>query len=100
MSKLQQIATALFANSPFTEGKPNGYLSMRRFLDDTLNFLFSCIFTCRSLLIIFIGTATSGQIPITIVLACFPLFLMTPLGKFSSSYVLHVLLLPSNFVLI
>lgn len=24
-----QIATALFANSPFTEGKPNGYLSMR-----------------------------------------------------------------------
>ncbi|KAF8396867.1 hypothetical protein HHK36_018502 [Tetracentron sinense] len=28
---LQPIATALFANSPFTEGKPNGYLSMRRF---------------------------------------------------------------------
>ncbi|KAK4338416.1 hypothetical protein RND71_042903 [Anisodus tanguticus] len=27
---LQPIATALFANSPFTEGKPNGYLSMRR----------------------------------------------------------------------
>ncbi|CAK7335539.1 unnamed protein product [Dovyalis caffra] len=26
---LQPIATALFANSPFTEGKPNGYLSMR-----------------------------------------------------------------------
>ncbi len=25
-----QIATALFANSPFTEGKPNGYLSFRR----------------------------------------------------------------------
>ncbi|KAG8374889.1 hypothetical protein BUALT_Bualt10G0042600 [Buddleja alternifolia] len=24
-----QIATALFANSPFTEGKPNGYLRMR-----------------------------------------------------------------------
>lgn len=24
-----QIATALFANSPFTEGKPNGYLSFR-----------------------------------------------------------------------
>ncbi|TQD79096.1 hypothetical protein C1H46_035353 [Malus baccata] len=28
---LQPIATALFANSPFTEGKPNGFLSMRRF---------------------------------------------------------------------
>ncbi|KAF3660845.1 Glutamate--cysteine ligase, chloroplastic [Capsicum annuum] len=27
---LQPIATALFANSPFTDGKPNGYLSMRR----------------------------------------------------------------------
>lgn len=27
---VNQIATALFANSPFTEGKPNGYLSMRR----------------------------------------------------------------------
>ncbi|XP_042947158.1 glutamate--cysteine ligase, chloroplastic-like isoform X2 [Carya illinoinensis] len=26
---LQPIATALFANSPFMEGKPNGYLSMR-----------------------------------------------------------------------
>lgn len=26
---LQPIATALFANSPFTEGKPNGYLSFR-----------------------------------------------------------------------
>lgn len=26
---LQPIATALFANSPFTEGKPNDYLSMR-----------------------------------------------------------------------
>ncbi|KAH6777029.1 glutamate-cysteine ligase [Perilla frutescens var. frutescens] len=26
---IQPIATALFANSPFTEGKPNGYLSMR-----------------------------------------------------------------------
>src|SRR5215470_4231126 len=25
----QAIATALFANSPFTDGKPNGYLSMR-----------------------------------------------------------------------
>lgn len=31
--QIQQIATALFANSPFTEGKPNGFLSMRRFLD-------------------------------------------------------------------
>ena len=29
---MQQIATALFANSPFVEGKPSGYLSMRRFL--------------------------------------------------------------------
>ncbi|KAK1260827.1 hypothetical protein QJS04_geneDACA001991 [Acorus gramineus] len=28
-SPRKQIATALFANSPFTEGKPNGYLSMR-----------------------------------------------------------------------
>ncbi|KAL6280372.1 hypothetical protein ACE6H2_017253 [Prunus campanulata] len=27
--ELKQIATALFANSPFTEGKPNGFLSMR-----------------------------------------------------------------------
>jgi glutamate--cysteine ligase len=26
---LQAVATALFANSPFTEGKPNGFLSMR-----------------------------------------------------------------------
>ncbi|NIR60013.1 MAG: glutamate--cysteine ligase, partial [Gammaproteobacteria bacterium] len=26
---LQPIATALFANSPFTEGRPNGYLSYR-----------------------------------------------------------------------
>jgi len=26
---LQPIATALFANSPFTEGKPNGYVSLR-----------------------------------------------------------------------
>ncbi len=26
---LQPLATALFANSPFTEGKPNGYLSLR-----------------------------------------------------------------------
>ena len=26
---LQPVATAIFANSPFTEGKPNGYLSMR-----------------------------------------------------------------------
>jgi glutamate--cysteine ligase len=26
---LQPIATALFANSPFTEGRPNGYLSFR-----------------------------------------------------------------------
>ena len=26
---LQPIATALFANSPFTDGKPNGYLSYR-----------------------------------------------------------------------
>lgn len=26
---LQPIANALFANSPFTEGRPNGYLSMR-----------------------------------------------------------------------
>jgi len=26
---LQPVATALFANSPFTEGKPNGYLSFR-----------------------------------------------------------------------
>jgi glutamate--cysteine ligase len=29
---LQPIATALFANSPFTEGKPNGYLSYRSHL--------------------------------------------------------------------
>ncbi|KAF3785299.1 Glutamate--cysteine ligase, partial [Nymphaea thermarum] len=28
---LQPIATAIFANSPFKEGKPNGFLSMRRF---------------------------------------------------------------------
>ena len=26
---LQPVATAIFANSPFSEGKPNGYLSMR-----------------------------------------------------------------------
>ncbi len=29
---LQPIATALFANSPFTEGRPNGYLSFRSFI--------------------------------------------------------------------
>jgi glutamate--cysteine ligase len=33
---LQPIATALFANSPFTEGRPNGYLSWRsRIWEDT-----------------------------------------------------------------
>ena len=33
---IQPIATALFANSPFTEGKPNGYLSYRsKVWDDT-----------------------------------------------------------------
>ncbi len=33
---LQPIATALFANSPFTDGKPNGYLSYRSHLwEDT-----------------------------------------------------------------
>jgi len=33
---LQPIATALFANSPFTDGKPNGYLSFRsRVWEDT-----------------------------------------------------------------
>ncbi len=33
---LQPIATALFANSPFTEGQPNGYLSFRsRIWEDT-----------------------------------------------------------------
>ncbi|MFO8002185.1 MAG: glutamate--cysteine ligase [Marinilabilia sp.] len=33
---LQPVATALFANSPFTEGKPNGYLSYRaKVWDDT-----------------------------------------------------------------
>ena len=36
---LQPIATALFANSPFTEGKPNGFLSYRShvWLDTDLN---------------------------------------------------------------
>jgi len=29
---LQPIATALFANSPFTEGRPNGYLSYRSYI--------------------------------------------------------------------
>jgi glutamate--cysteine ligase len=33
---IQPIATALFANSPFSEGKPNGYLSYRSHIwDDT-----------------------------------------------------------------
>ena len=33
---LQPVATALFANSPFTEGRPNGYLSFRsRIWEDT-----------------------------------------------------------------
>jgi glutamate--cysteine ligase len=33
---LQPVATALFANSPFTDGKPNGYLSYRsRIWEDT-----------------------------------------------------------------
>lgn len=39
---MKQIATALFANSPFTEGKTNGFLSMRRFII-FLVFHFSCI---------------------------------------------------------
>ena len=30
-NKMKQVATALFANSPFTKEKPNGFLSMRRF---------------------------------------------------------------------
>jgi glutamate--cysteine ligase len=35
---LQPIATALFANSPFTEGRPNGYLSYRSHIwEDTDN---------------------------------------------------------------
>ncbi len=35
---LQPVATALFANSPFTEGKPNGYLSYRSHVwEDTDN---------------------------------------------------------------
>lgn len=29
---LQPVATALFANSPFTDGKPNGYLSYRSYI--------------------------------------------------------------------
>lgn len=29
---LQPIATALFANSPFRDGKPTGYLSWRSFV--------------------------------------------------------------------
>ena len=29
---LQPVSTALFANSPFTDGKPNGYLSYRSFV--------------------------------------------------------------------
>ncbi len=29
---LQPLATALFANSPFTEGKPNGFLSFRSYI--------------------------------------------------------------------
>ena len=29
---LQPVATALFANSPFTEGKPNGFVSYRAFI--------------------------------------------------------------------
>ena len=28
---MKQVATTLFANSPFTKEKPNGFLSMRRF---------------------------------------------------------------------
>ncbi|KAF5938649.1 hypothetical protein HYC85_022908, partial [Camellia sinensis] len=52
--EIKQIATSLFANSPFTEGKPNGYLSKR-----------SQIWTDTEL---------------TTVLACSPLFLLTPLG--------------------
>jgi glutamate--cysteine ligase len=35
---LQPVATALFANSPFTEGRPNGYLSYRSHIwEDTDN---------------------------------------------------------------
>ncbi|KAK3227236.1 hypothetical protein Dsin_007098 [Dipteronia sinensis] len=35
--QLKQIATAIFANSPFTEGKPNNYLSMTRLINITLH---------------------------------------------------------------
>jgi len=34
---LQPVATALFANSPFTEGKPNGFLSFRSEVDYALD---------------------------------------------------------------
>jgi glutamate--cysteine ligase len=43
---LQPLATALFANSPFTEGRPNGYLSYRgQIWTDTDNRAPAC---CRS----------------------------------------------------
>ncbi|KAF9623258.1 hypothetical protein IFM89_000747 [Coptis chinensis] len=38
---LQPMATTLFANSPFTEGKPNGYLSIR-------SYMWSATDTCRN----------------------------------------------------
>lgn len=77
---MAQIATALFANSPFTEEKPNGFLSMRRFLQFELCKkkkqhassvkIYSCIFV----------SAIYGQILTRTELACFPLFLMSHLG--------------------
>ncbi|KAH0894538.1 hypothetical protein HID58_056967 [Brassica napus] len=71
---LQPIATALFANSPFTEGKPNGFLSMRRFLD--LN-------------------STDGQTLARTAQECYRLFSMTLLGEFEQ-YVDYVLCLPKQ----
>ncbi|CAN1300792.1 Glutamate--cysteine ligase, chloroplastic [Linum perenne] len=55
---MQPIATALFANSPFTEGKPNGYLSMRRFSA--------------------VHYSIFGLIPTTTAQACYLLSLITP----------------------
>lgn len=81
---MKQIATALFANSPFTEGKPNGYLSMRRhvFKNIVLVSLRTIIRVVHNKFL-FVSPATFGPIQIITALGCFLSSLMTLLGKLS-----------------
>ncbi|KAL4561710.1 hypothetical protein LXL04_033883 [Taraxacum kok-saghyz] len=66
----------LLANSPFTEGKPNGYLSLR------IVYIFHKYEKYRANTNI-LSSVKFGPTLITIVLECSPLFFMNLLGKFS-----------------